>query len=200
MDLTEEKSDLANNKKAIVPFRISRLIQCSSIPFFYMVLGPGVYLLWVKSLPIFLTYAIILIVSILIYRYPICRSCFYYWKPCPSFGFSYIAKIFPKADDRQFNGKAAGREIYITMTCLHLPILALILSWFWVIDSYSFPEYILTGIYVVIFLSAYTVHEKTGCKRCQIEDCPFSLAAKISKVYRHKEDHLTIVPLIQISM
>lgn len=34
MDLTEEKSDLANNKKAIVPFRISRLIQCSSIPFF----------------------------------------------------------------------------------------------------------------------------------------------------------------------
>jgi len=149
---------------------------------FYSVLGLGGYLLRVKSLPIFLTYAIILIVSILVHRYLICRSCFYYGKPCPSFEFSYIAKIFPKADHKPFNGKAAGREIYITITCLLLPVLALILSWFGVVDSYSFPEYILTGIYVGPFLSAYMVHEKTGCKRYQIEACTFSMAAKTGKV------------------
>jgi len=79
MDLTEEKSDLAaikscNSTLPDIPVKTAVI----NILLFYLVLGLGGYLLWVKSLPIFLTYAIILIVSILVHRYLICKSCFYY--------------------------------------------------------------------------------------------------------------------------
>ena len=148
---------------------------------FWSSLFLGGYLLWVKSFPIFLAYSIILTVTIITHRYFICKSCFYYGKPCPSFGFSYLARIFPKAEDKPFNGKAAVRETYIILGCLLLPILALILSFTSVVDSYSLLEYILTGVFLILALSADTVHKKTGCSKCEIEGCPLSMAAKNCK-------------------
>lgn len=140
----------------------------------------GGYLLWGKSTPLFLVYTIILTVTIITHRYIICRSCFYYGKPCPSFGFSYLAQVFPKAEDRPFNGKAALIETYIITVCALLPILSLILSWAGVINSYSLLEHILTGIFVVLVLSMDIVHKRTGCNKCEIKDCPLSTASKIS--------------------
>lgn len=140
----------------------------------------GGYLLWVKSTPLFLVYLIILIATIVAHRYIICKSCFYYGKPCPSFGFSYLAQLFPKTEDKPFNGKAAVIETYIITACALVPILSLVLSWAGLMDSYSLLEYILIGIYVVLVLSASMVHKRTGCNKCQIEDCPLSMVSKIS--------------------
>ena len=140
----------------------------------------GGYLLWVKSTPLFLVYSIILIATIITHRYIICRSCFYYGKPCPSFGFSYLAQLFPKADDKPFNGKAAVIETGILIVCWLLPVLLLILSWTDTIDSYSLLEYVLTGIYVTLLLVVSGFHLITGCSKCEIRECPINKVSKIS--------------------
>lgn len=147
---------------------------------FYSATILGGYILWIKSLPIFLAYSIILIVTVIVCRYFVCSPCFYYGKPCPSFGFSYLAKLFPKAKDKPFNGKAAVIESGIIIVCWLLPVLLLVLSWTGVIDSYSLLEYVLMGIYVALLLGVYGVHQITGCNKCKIKDCPISKSSKIS--------------------
>ena len=147
---------------------------------FYLATFLGGYLLWIKSLPIFLAYSIILIVTIIGFRYLVCSPCYYYGKPCPSYGFSYLARIFPKAEDKPFNSTAAVIETGIIILCWLLPILILILSWTCVIDSYSLLEYVLTGIYVTLLLGVTLVHLITGCNKCEIQDCPINKLSKIS--------------------
>ncbi len=153
-----------------------------NIILFYPTLILGGYLLWVKSIPFSLLYSITLIFTIIICRYLICRSCYYYGKPCPSFGFSYLALMFSKGDDKPFNGKAALIETRIITACLLLPIFFLVLSWFGVIETYSISAYILIGIYVIFAISMAIVHDKTGCDKCEIEDCPLSRASKIKQI------------------
>ena len=140
----------------------------------------GGYLLWIKSLPIFLAYSIILIVTIIGLRYPVCGSCPYYGKPCPSYGFSYLATIFPKVEGKPFNSKAAMIETALMSLCWLMPILIMVLSWPDVINSYSLLEYVLTGIYVILILGVSIAHVVTGCNKCGIKDCPMNKLFKCS--------------------
>lgn len=145
-----------------------------NILLFYPTLILGGYLLFGKSIAIFIVYLSTLILTITIGRYVICRACHYYGKPCPSFGFSYLAKIFPKDIESSFNGRSALIETWIIGVCLMLPLLSVILSWFQVIGAYSLIEYIMMGIYITLVFSMSLVHKITGCDICEIEDCPLS--------------------------
>lgn len=145
-----------------------------NIILFYSTLILGGYILWVKSVILFILYSGTLIITIITGRYIICRACFYYGKPCPSFGFSYLALIFPKVNNKAFNGRAALIETRVIGACLILPIFSLILSWLGAIKTYSGFDNLLIGIYIVLLASTSIVHTLTGCDKCEIKNCPLS--------------------------
>ena len=150
-----------------------------NIVLFYPTLFLGGYLLQGKSMVLFLVYSIMLVLTILTGRYVICRACHYYGKACPSFGFSYLARIFPKDETGNFNGRAALIETRIITGCLLLPVLSLVLSWFGMVEKYSFLEYNLMVIYVALLISVDVVHRVTGCNKCEIKDCPLSKGGNV---------------------
>lgn len=158
----------------------SKKVMILNVILFWSATFLGGYLLWIKSLPVFLAYSIILVVTIVGFRYWICSPCFYYGKPCPGCGFSYIARIFPKAEGKPFNTKAAMVETGLLILCWLLPILMPILSWTGVIDSYSLLEYVLTGIYVAFVSGSGMAHVITGCNKCENKDCPLCRSSRIS--------------------
>jgi hypothetical protein len=141
---------------------------------FYPTMILGGYLLLNKSMFLYLLYIAALAVTLIAGRCVICRSCVHYGKPCPSFGFSYLAKIFPKAVGKPFNGRAALVETWIIGACLTLPVITLISSWIGLVKSFSPSENILMGIYIALIIIMSLVHKRTGCDKCEIQDCPLS--------------------------
>ena len=110
--LQKEKSEANNDascRRTLRDISIQTLVLKAIL--FYSAPVLGGYLLWNKSLPIFLAYSIILIVTIIGFRYPICGRCYYYGKPCPSYGFSYLATLFPKVE---------GKEVVPEQVSFHL--------------------------------------------------------------------------------
>ncbi len=145
-----------------------------NILLFYSTLTLGGYLLANKSLILFILYTATLTITLIVGRYFVCTPCHYYGKPCPSFGFSYLALIFPKAENKPFSGRAALIETTIIGACLILPVLSWIFSWIGLIKPYSMPEHFLMAIYIVLLISMSLVHKRTGCDKCEIKDCPLS--------------------------
>lgn len=159
----------------MAPNTFSYRIMLLNMALFYPALILGGYLLWGKSMPLFILYAAGLAATLMIGRYVVCRPCPYYGKPCPSFGFSYLAKIFPKARDRSFNGTAAAAETRIITLFLLMPIVPMALSWFGLAEAYMVYEYILMFVYVSLVFATDVVHKETGCNKCPVEACPMAM-------------------------
>jgi hypothetical protein len=147
-----------------------------NILLFYPTLILGGYLIWDKSMILVILYSATLIVTLIVSRNFVCTPCYYYGKPCPSFGFSYLALIFPKAEKKPFNGRAAQTEARIIIVCSLMPIVALILSLLGITKPFTISELILMGLYVTLVISMGIVHQVTGCNKCEIEECPLSRA------------------------
>jgi hypothetical protein len=156
---------------------ISKKTMLTNIMLFYPGIFLGSSLLWIKSIPLCLIYLLTLIVTIITCRYLICTGCYYYGKLCPSYGFSYLALMFPKVENGPFHGKAALTEYWIIFACALLPIISVAISWLGIVEKYSIFEYAMTVVYILLVLGADFVHKITGCNKCAIAECPLSMAA-----------------------
>jgi hypothetical protein len=141
---------------------------------FYPSIILGGYLLLDKSMVLYVLYILILAITVIAGRYIICRSCRYYGKPCHSFGFSYLAKMFPQAENKPFNGKAALIETRIIGGCFSIPIITWILSWIGLVKSYTRTENIFMMIYIVLVVFMSILHKRTACDKCDIKECPLA--------------------------
>jgi len=156
----------------------SRKVMLLNSLLFYPAIVIGGYALWYKSLTIFAVYVALWIVVLTAGRYLVCRRCKYYGKDCPTFGFSYIARIFRRDESKGFSGRACHIDIAAIGITLFLPTLTWILSAFNIVTSYSNTDHAIMGVYQVLALLMLGVHSATGCNRCDIAECSFSKAAK----------------------
>jgi hypothetical protein len=63
---------------------------------FYSAVALGGYVLWGKAALMSWVYAAVWLGVIMLGRYFVCRRCQYYGVDCPSFGYSYLARMFKK--------------------------------------------------------------------------------------------------------
>ena len=97
---------------------------------FYPAVFLGGYVLWGKSAVMFWVYAAVWLGVIVLGRYFVCRRCQYYGVACPSFGYSYLARIFKKDESKPFSGLACHIDAFVQMLVMLLPVLAWILGAF----------------------------------------------------------------------
>ncbi len=146
-------------------------------PFMYATIPLAGYILWEKSLIIFVVYALTWLGIFTAGRYLVCRPCPHYGKDCPT-GFGYIARIFPKDITRKFSGRACIADILIIEAAFFIPLAIWILSFFNPIDDFSTIEHVLMGIYLALFLIFSAAHTVNGCNKCQQENCPASVVSR----------------------
>ncbi len=149
---------------------------------FYSALFLGGYVLWGKSAVMFWVYAAVWLGVIVLGRYFVCRRCRYHGVDCPSFGYSYLARMFKKDESKRFSGLACHIDILVQVLVMLLPVLAWIFGGLHVVvPKYDTIDHVLTGTYVALALSMLGVHTATGCNRCDIAECRLSKAARESK-------------------
>jgi|GEM_PF-2564785 len=142
----------------------------------------GGYVLWGKSVALFWVYVAVWLGVIVLGRYFVCRSCKYYGTDCPTFGYSYLVRIFKKDESQPFNGRACELDALIQMLVMLLPVLAWIFSAFnIVVSQYKTVDHILMGVYVALGILMLGAHSVTGCSKCDIAECRLSKAAKEHK-------------------
>lgn len=139
----------------------------------------GGYVLWDKSAAMFWAYVAIWLGIIVLGRYFVCRRCKYYGVDCPTFGYSYLARMFKKDESKPFSGRACHIDALVQMLVMLLPILAWIFSACdIVVSEYGTVDHALTGEYVALGLLMLGAHSATGCSRCDIAECRMSRAAR----------------------
>jgi len=149
---------------------------------FYPAVFLGGYVLWGKSAVMFWVYAAVWLGVIVLGRYLVCRRCKYYGVDCPSFGYSYLARMFKKDETKGFSGLACHIDAFVQMLVMFLPVLAWILGAFDIaVAKYKTADHILTGVYVTLAVVMLGVHSATGCNRCDIAECRLSKAARQPK-------------------
>ena len=149
---------------------------------FYPTVILGGYVLWEKSLVMFSVYAGVGLGVIVLGRYFVCRRCRYHGVDCPSFGYSYLARIFKKDESKGFSGLACHIDTLVQMVVMLLPVLAWIFGALDIVVSrYGNTDHLLMGIYVALAVSMLGVHTTTGCNRCDIAECRLSKAARESE-------------------
>ena len=151
-------------------------------PFMYAAIPLGGYLLWDKSLIMFIVYVLIWVGIFTVGRHFVCRPCPHYGKDCPT-GFGHIVRMFPKDTSRKFSGRACISDVLVIEAAFLIPAVIWILSFFNTIDDFSTIEHVLMGIYLALFLSFAAAHEVNGCSKCQQENCP---ASGVSREKRKK--------------
>lgn len=98
---------------------------------------------------------------------------------CPTFGYSYLARMFKKDESRPFSGRACHIDALVQMLVMLLPIVAWILGAFDIaVSNYGATDHILSGVYVVLGLLMLGAHSATGCNKCDIAECRMSRAAR----------------------
>ena len=146
---------------------------------FYPAVFLGGYVLWGKSAAMFWVYAAVWLGVIVLGRYFVCRRCKYYGAACPTFGYSYLARMFKKDETKPFSGLACYIDILVQVLVMLLPVLAWILGGLHVVvPSYDTIDHVLTGVYVALAVLMLGVHSATGCARCDIAECRLSRAAR----------------------
>src|SRR5512137_928950 len=136
---------------------------------FYPAVILGGYVLWEKSLVMFLVYAAVWLGVIVLGRYFVCRRCNYYGVDCPSFGYSHLARMFKKDGSKGFSGLACHIDILVQVLVMLLPVLAWVFSALdIVVPRYDTMDHVLTGTYVALAVSMLGIHTATGCNRCDI--------------------------------
>ncbi len=139
----------------------------------------GGYVLWGKSSAMFWVYAAVWLGIFTLGRYFVCRRCKYYGTDCPTFGYSYLARMFKKDESKPFSGRACHIDALVQMLVMLLPILAWIFSAFdIVVSQYKTVDHVLMGVYVALGLLMMAAHSVNGCSKCDIAECRLSKAAK----------------------
>ena len=149
---------------------------------FYPAVILGGYILWGKSAAMFWVFTGVWLGVIVLGRYFVCRRCKYYGMDCPTFGYSYLARMFKKDETEPFSGLACHIEILVQVLVMLLPVLAWIFGGLHIIvPRYDTIDHVLTGAYVALALSMLGVYTATGCNRCDIAECRLSKAAREPK-------------------
>jgi hypothetical protein len=115
----------------------------------------------------------------LIGRYVTCRHCDHLGKPCPSWCMGIIGKFwgFKRSGKKNFCVDG-GFRVAVLLDISFLIIAAIIPVIVYIIEAVTFglaaADYILLTIYLVLVLMTLGIHSVTGCKKCDITDCPMS--------------------------
>ena len=142
----------------------------------------GGYILWRTSVPLFWPYLGVWIGVLTVGRYFVCRSCPYYGQDCPTYGWGHLTRLMYRRDEtRGFNGRAATIEFGVIFVTNLLPVIAWAVSFSGQIAEFGRTEHILTGAYLALAVAGLMVHQRTGCTRCELEECPFSGAAQAKR-------------------
>ena len=139
----------------------------------------GGYILWQTSRLFFWLCLGIWITILTVGRYFVCRTCPYYGQDCPTYGWGHLARLMYRRDEtRGFNSRAAAIEFGVLLVAALLPVIAWAISFSGQIAEFGRTEHILMGGYLALALAGLLVHERAGCARCELEECPFSGAAQ----------------------
>jgi hypothetical protein len=139
----------------------------------------GAYILWQTSRPFFWLYLGVWIAILTVGRYFVCRTCPYYGQDCPTYGWGHLARLMYQRDEKgRFNSRAATIEFGVIFATDLLPIIAWAIGFSGQVAEFGTTEHILTGGYLALALTGLMVHQRTGCARCELEECPFSGAAQ----------------------
>jgi len=142
----------------------------------------GGYILWQTSPPFFWPYLAVWIGVLTVGRYFVCRSCPYYGQDCPTYGWGHLARLMYRRDEtRGFNSRAATIEFGVILVTDLLPVIAWATSLSGQVAEFGRTEHILTGAYLALAVAGLLVHQRTGCAKCELEECPFSGAAQKSR-------------------
>jgi len=142
----------------------------------------GSYILWQTTLLFFCLYLAVLIGILTVGRYFVCRTCPYYGQDCPTYGWGHLARfVFRRDETRGFNNRAAVIDFAAILAGALLPVIAWAIGFSGKVADFGTTEHILMGIYLLLVISAFLVHQTTGCSKCELEECPFSKAAQEKK-------------------
>lgn len=142
----------------------------------------GSYILWQTTLLFFCLYLAVLIGILTVGRYFVCRTCPYYGQDCPTYGWGHLARLMFRRDEtRGFNSRAAVIDFAAILAAALLPVIAWAIGFSGKVADFGTTEHILMGIYLLLVISAFLVHQTTGCSKCELEECPFSKAAQEKK-------------------
>jgi hypothetical protein len=149
----------------------------------------GAYILWQTSFPLFWLFLAIWIGVLTVGRYFVCRACPYYGQDCPTYGWGHLTRLmYRRVETRGFNSRAATIEFGVILGTDLLPVIAWGISFSGQIAEFGRTEHILTGAYLALAVAGLLVHQRAGCARCEVEECPFSGAA-------HEKRRRASVPL-----
>ena len=146
----------------------------------------GAYILFVKSLALFIPYVVLWVGIMTVNRYSICCPCRYYGEDCPTFGWSYPARLFPRRAGARFSARAARAEAAETIIIVCLFLVAWVLSAFGVVGPFTAAEHIIMSVYGVLAISAVLAHQTTGCGRCEVAECPLEQRAGTARPRRRR--------------
>jgi fatty acid desaturase len=142
----------------------------------------GGYILWQTTQVFFWLYLAALVGILTVGRYFVCRACPYYGQDCPTYGWGHLARLmFPRDETKGFNSRAVAIDFAAIILTALLPIIAWAIGFSGKVADFGRTEDILTGVYLVLVMAAFVVHQETGCSKCELEDCPFSKAAQERK-------------------
>ncbi|MGQ9571728.1 MAG: hypothetical protein ACUVV3_00850 [Dehalococcoidia bacterium] len=137
------------------------------------------YVLWQTTLLFFSLYVALLVGILTLGRYFVCRTCPYYGQDCPTYGWGHLARLMFRRDEtRGFNGRAAVIDFSAIVATGLLPVIVWLIGFSGNLVDFGTVEHILMGVYLVLLITAFVVHEATGCGKCELEECPFSKAAR----------------------
>ena len=142
----------------------------------------GGYILWQTTQLLFWVYLAAWIGILTIGRYFVCRTCPYYGEGCPTYGWGHLARMMFRRDEtRGFNGPAAVIDFATILVVALLPLAAWVIGFTGKIADFGTTEHILVGLFAALVIAGFLVHQRTGCSKCELQECPFSGAARGKK-------------------
>jgi len=110
-------------------------------------------------------------------RYVTCRHCEYYGKACPSWCMGLIgAKLFKRSEKENFcqDGFAIPFVFDVLFLIIALMIPLIMFLYVFLVQGLNLVDWTLLIINIVISVLMIGTHMQTGCKKCNITDCPMS--------------------------
>ena len=151
-----------------------------------ILIGFSIVILAMKFLWVFLgLYVLCWGLYIIVGRYVTCRHCDFLGKPCPSWCMGILGgKLYKRSNKRNFCVEggfiyAVLFDISFLIIAVFIPIIAYITELFTV--GLLALDYVFLAIYLILALLTVIMHSLTGCKKCQISECPMSGSHKRQK-------------------
>ncbi|NVM30711.1 MAG: hypothetical protein HWN65_17860 [Candidatus Helarchaeota archaeon] len=144
----------------------------------------GTFILVIKCWRCVLAWAILWGLYIIVGRYVTCRHCDYLGKPCPSWCMGIIGGwLYERSEKKNFceDGyfKLFVFDILFMVLAILIPYIKYIIDFIRVVVFIS--DVILIIIYTVIVVITLVLHQKFGCRKCSIIDCPLNANQKLKK-------------------